>query len=128
MDNITTIETDTLWAPLDFAAFNTNIVFMVLYKKKLNTYATELPDNLAHVTTVESLQITQKEPGGDNADLTSPIPSSKTSLIHPHDNNLNGVPIMGPPASKECTTTTATLQTSQQGTIIRPLRKPPDDL
>ena len=54
---------------------------------------------------------------GDNTDLTSlmtyPIPSSKTPLphhregtSHPLVNDLNEVPIVGPPNSKECTTTT----------------------
>ena len=43
-------------APLDFAAFNTNMVFMELYTKKLDTYKFELPDllnrifNRVHIT------------------------------------------------------------------------------
>ena len=35
-DDITTKETDALWAPLDYTAFNTNMIFMEPYTKKLN--------------------------------------------------------------------------------------------
>ena len=37
-DDITTTKTDALWAPLDYAAFNTNMIFMEPYTKKLDIY------------------------------------------------------------------------------------------
>ena len=55
-DDIKTIELDTLRASLDYATFNTNMIFMAPYKKKLDVYNYKLPDlrsrirNRIHIT------------------------------------------------------------------------------
>ena len=43
-DDIKTLELDALRASLDYATFNTNMVFMAPYDKKLDIYRYELPD------------------------------------------------------------------------------------
>ena len=43
-DDIETTELDILWASLNYATFNTNMITMTPYKKKLDVYRYELPD------------------------------------------------------------------------------------
>ena len=63
---------------------------------------------------------------GDNTDPTSlmnystsfsktPLPYHGEETSHPPDTDFNGVPIVGLPDSRECTTATEALQITQQG-------------
>ena len=43
-DNIETFELDALWTSLDYAKFNTHMLIMAPYEKRLDIYTYELPD------------------------------------------------------------------------------------
>ena len=66
-EDMTTIEADTLWTPLVFAAFNTNMIFMEPYTKKLDIYKYELPDLMSR--SIDRIHITEQ----CLAAMTSPV-------------------------------------------------------